>query len=295
MVDQKSARRATCTSAENIILPLSIVIGFCIDYLLGEDWWPLSGTFYIAAWTCVFDLIYEFFYSYEFLQKDPTNSGCPMAANACGIVHQLGLCSVIPICLLLIAHFTCGLHDWWVGDWDEGPFTLRFLARHVFYATFGLEFKDLWHDGMNAAFLVHHMFAFAGLLVCLFFDAGVGIVILNGASAEFGSGFYNLIFLLPGNSVVFFLYVIIMTLSNGFAIFALVELLDLSDAVALGFRITYAILCIGLVALRMAGVCLELWKYYHPAEKEGTASGGSDSTGTPTVESSAAMVKIDVA
>ena len=171
--------------------------------------------------------------------------------------------------LLLLAAFsgTTGastsdsLTAWWRGDWSVGPPVLRVLARQSLYATFGYELKDLWVPGFctlgNVGLVVHHLAVFAGIVLCLNIDGAVGLVIVNACVAEVGSFFYNLLTLFPKSASLPWLYYVGMTLSNGFAVFAMVSILAIDD-VSHGFKVAYAVLCVLIVVLRCIGLLLEV-------------------------------------
>ena len=68
--------------------------------------------------------------------------------------------------------------------------------------------RDLWAEGgLPGAFWFHHAMVFAGILLCLNMPSYVGMITINGLSAEIGSGGYNLTLLRPDSGAAWALYV----------------------------------------------------------------------------------------
>ena len=185
--------------------------------------------------------------------------------------HQEFVCTIMLLTLPLLASATVGLTEWWTGSWallQSGSRPLASLGRHSIYATFAVELKDCFeYERMTPPFWVHHLATFAGLGMCLFVNAGAGLVTTTGVVAEIGSGFYNLLSLWPQSRLALFAYVLVMNGSNAFATVCLHEVITGLPALHTGFRVAWSTLCILLLLLRTGGVLLQLRRVYCPPAK----------------------------
>ena len=71
----------------------------------------------------------------------------------------------------------------------------------------------MFPDGLESAYLLHHMASIIGNSVCLSFPTGAAYVALNGSMAEFGSVFLNVKELIPCTTTKV-IYFIMMAFSN---------------------------------------------------------------------------------
>ena len=148
------------------------------------------------------------------MRSPPPGDDYLRAGSVTLIVHQEGVCILMVALMIALAAGSIGVRDWWEGSWGrvDSYRPLAALARHSLYATFAVELKDCL-DGpsaMTLPFWIHHLATFAGLAMCLFVDAGVGLVTTVGCVAEVGSGFYNLLALWPRSRLAFGAYVLVM-------------------------------------------------------------------------------------
>jgi hypothetical protein len=260
-------------SFEAALLPLAMIGTVLCSVYSGSV--PAEAITGVAAWVCFYDLLKRRAYRHSAWLRGVTTEPDVVppvfrADVATSIAHQCVVQGVVfaPMLLLLAAFSgksgastSDSLAAWWRGDWSKGPRVLVVLARHALYATFGYELKDLWVPGFctlgNVGLIVHHIAVFAGVLVCLNIDGAVGLVVINACVAEVGSFFYNVLSLFPRRVALLWLYFVGMTLSNGFAVFAMVSILAI-DGVSHGFKVAYAVLCVLIVVLRCIGMALEV-------------------------------------
>lgn len=92
-----------------------------------------------------------------------------------------------------------------LGSWDNNNSNNDNLERIILISIIGYELKDFFYSKIDNGFLAHHLFTFAGCIVCLLSNSGYGMITLNAINAEFGSSFSNLFTLHknPTNLILF--------------------------------------------------------------------------------------------
>lgn len=223
----------------------------------------VGGVAGLVAWTCGYDLLLlSLRCRSEWLRTPPPGEEEDRAVLICAMVQQLIVCPTLTLLLIMLACNSIGLVAFWRGSWQlaDSYRVLAVIARHAHYSTFGSALKDCFSQ-MALAFWVHHLATFAGLGMCLFVDAGTGLVTIVGLVAETGSGTYNLVLLYPTSRPAYAVYLLTMNASNVFATCCLVEVINGLPALATGYRIAWSSLCILLLLLRTGGVALAVRKY----------------------------------
>ena len=227
----------------------------------------VGGITGLIAWTSFYDVVQfrlrrtsEWMASYPVVRDFDTAPDDDRAVSVTLILHQEGVLVLMLIALLVLAADSVGVTQYWRGSWDLASSSrpLAVLSRHSLYATFGVELKDCFDGTLPLMFWVHHLATFAGLTMCLFVNAGVGLVVIVGIIAEVGSGFYNILAVWPQSRLCLVAYVVMMNAANAFAAVCLYEMLTGVPDLTMPFRAAWATLCILLLVLRTGGIVLQL-------------------------------------
>lgn len=86
-----------------------------------------------------------------------------------------------------------------LSEWmSSGKGPSMTLERHSQYMCMGALLKDFWlPDHLDMTFIIHHLMGVAGCGVCLVLPAGFGAATVTTFQAEFTSGLWNAMFILP--------------------------------------------------------------------------------------------------
>jgi len=106
-------------------------------------------------------------------------------------------------------------------------------------------------NGMDWAFLLHHLCAIAGCSMCLRFPSLIGLIALNTVQCEFASCIYSYGMLYPGSSIIRSIYYVVMACSNVSA--GIIGYIVYASDVGNFWKYMYVGLCVLLVALRCGG------------------------------------------
>eukprot|EP00455_Lapot_gusevi_P055839 TRINITY_DN9132_c0_g2_i2.p1 TRINITY_DN9132_c0_g2~~TRINITY_DN9132_c0_g2_i2.p1 ORF type:complete len:301 (-),score=68.69 TRINITY_DN9132_c0_g2_i2:308-1156(-) len=207
----------------------------------------------VLAWTALYWFLAIFFNQVIHNGRDLIE-GAPRGTYYVSITHQFPVCGGILIALLAwrFGDIRAG-NAWWVGAWGGWDYQLE---RHVHLSIIGYELKDFFTGGVTPGFVLHHLFTIAGCTLCLFTPLGAGIVTINALVAELGSAFYNLFTLACPDSVLgLSMYVVMMSTSNGLAGW-ITSQYWIIDGLGLGWKVSYLILAVLLIAIRTMGVVL---------------------------------------
>lgn len=151
----------------------------------------------------------------------------------------------------------------WEAFWS-GPIdgvSMIWLPRQLFLSMIGYEAKDfLPGRGLDFGFSLHHMFVFLGCAVCLLAESSVGLLVVNTFVAESGSAFYNIYWLFPAGRLTRTVYMITMTFSNLFALWAAAKFSEDNNN-SPWIRMVYGVVVLLLFILRSIGQILHLNKW----------------------------------
>lgn len=273
LMPEGSRQRLLHLQFEGIMLPLSLFLCGITEYFglretAGKNTLWMCGNFVggIFSWTILFDFSKFFLYhKSQWWRESPTVGDAspePRASTFICVCVQIGLDGGLLLLLMLLSVWDLApTRDWLLGPWELWTFR-GFLGRHAYYSIFAFELKDLWAPGMTVPFWVHHIIVFCGCATCLAVPAGAGLLLMNNISAEFGSGFYNLVNLFPKSRLVLWIYIIMMNLSNFVGLLTLIFINSSFPGLPAVYRIGYSIMCASLLLLRTAGLGLEVRKRF---------------------------------
>jgi len=226
----------------------------------------LSCLFGTIAWACFYHAlraVIETQFPKTSVLVDQSDKAWSVAAAYTSFFHQFGVCFVIGLYFL-------GVHNkdstWWRGGMPGDDWVLRRVEQHLFFATMGYELKDFMRTPFpDPGLITHHIFTVLGCVLCLLTPGGVGMVSLNCINAQLGSGFYNAFVFYP-TPRCFWLFVVMMTLSNSIALWLFVEFLSLPLPVV--WMCCYGIVVVGLVVMRQGNLILMCIKRAKPVKSE---------------------------
>ena len=192
-------------------------------------------------------------------------AGYPEWSYFVGVLHGFVLLPIIlgvGVWLYFQAHTELAVMD--VGNmlaflklpWEYG-LSAHIIMQQAHCAVIGYLLKDffLYPDGLETAYLVHHIAAILGCALSLLYPSGAGVVTLNAVQCEFASALFSFSTVRP-HFLTEAVYVVAMLASNVLATSLAVWVWTEVERIPYRWRLMYAGLSVVLIFLRCSGIGL---------------------------------------
>ena len=177
-------------------MTLRAVAIFCYS-LATFGGYRFGGSSYVVglvAWHLLFVATVRFLRAYDSRALEAKVEGYPRWIYIISMVT--GGCIVLALLASAVAagafESTPAAHAFMLDPIDRATWSAFFLVQANAALTAGL-LKDfvVCDDGLEVAFTVHHAVSAAGMVLCLTYPRGMGLVAVNGGVAELGTQCWN--------------------------------------------------------------------------------------------------------